>query len=81
MELLKSGNPDGPYGPYAFGLSGFSNSLKSFAGRDPVIGLHGTNQPQLLGRDVSNGCIRLSNEAITRLASMLPLGTPVEILA
>ncbi|OHV39610.1 MULTISPECIES: L,D-transpeptidase [Pseudofrankia] len=80
-ELLKPPNPSGPYGPYAFGLSGFSTTLDSFEGQDPVIGIHGTNQPQLLGQDVSHGCIRLSNDAITRLAGTVPTGTPVDIIA
>jgi lipoprotein-anchoring transpeptidase ErfK/SrfK len=80
-ELLQPSNPNGPYGPFAFGLSGFSTTLASFDGHKPVIGLHGTNQPQLLGTDVSSGCIRMRNEAISRLATTLPLGTPVEILA
>lgn len=80
-ELLKPPNPSGPYGPYAFGLSGFSTTLASFDGTKPVIGLHGTNEPQLLGHDVSHGCIRLSNDAITRLAGTVPTGTPVDIIA
>ncbi|EFC81013.1 ErfK/YbiS/YcfS/YnhG family protein, partial [Parafrankia sp. EUN1f] len=81
MELLRPSNPNGAYGPYAFGLSGFSTSLDDFGGRDPVIGIHGTNDPSSLGRDVSHGCIRLSNDSITRLAQTVPLGTPVEIVA
>jgi lipoprotein-anchoring transpeptidase ErfK/SrfK len=80
-ELLRPPNPGGPYGPYAFGLSGFSTTLASFEGQKPVIGIHGTNQPQLLGTDVSHGCIRLSNDAISRLAHTVPLGTPVDIVA
>jgi len=80
-ELLRPPNPDGAYGPYAYGLSGFSNTLTSFNGGDGVIGLHGTDEPQLVGQDVSHGCIRLRNEDITRLAKELPLGTPVRILA
>jgi lipoprotein-anchoring transpeptidase ErfK/SrfK len=80
-ELLKPPNPNGPYGPYAFGLNGFSTTLDSFDGTKPVIGLHGTNQPQLLGHDVSHGCIRLSNDAITRLAGTVPTGAPVDIIA
>ena len=80
-ELLKPPNPNGTYGPYAYGLSGFSNVLRSFQGGDGVIGLHGTNDPSGLGKDVSAGCIRISNGAISRLAGMLPLGTPVEIRA
>lgn len=80
-ELLKPPNPNGPYGVLAFGLNGFSTTLDSFNGREPVIGIHGTNQPQLLGQDVSSGCIRLSNDAITRLAGTVPTGTPVDIIA
>jgi lipoprotein-anchoring transpeptidase ErfK/SrfK len=45
-----------------------------------VIGLHGTNQPELLGQDVSHGCIRVANDVITEMVSYLPLGTPVEII-
>ena len=70
------------YGPWAFALSGFSEVLYSFGdGGTGVLGLHGTGDPSSLGRDVSNGCIRMSNRGITLLAETLPLGTPVEIKA
>ncbi|MCA1702917.1 MAG: L,D-transpeptidase [Actinobacteria bacterium] len=78
-ELLAQPNPKGPYGPFAYGLSGYSDVLRSFAGADGVIGLHGTNDPAGLGHDVSHGCIRMSNAGITRLAKVRPLGTPVAI--
>jgi hypothetical protein len=32
-----------------------------------------------LGQEVSNGCVRMANEAITALANSLPLGAPVTI--
>jgi hypothetical protein len=80
-ELLQPPNPNGPYGPYAYGLSGFSDVLHNFAGGEGVIGIHGTNDPGGLGRDVSHGCIRMSNAGISKLAAILPLGTPVQILA
>jgi lipoprotein-anchoring transpeptidase ErfK/SrfK len=79
VELLKQSDASGPYGPYAFGLSAFSNVLYSFGGGPGQIGLHGTDDPSALGTDVSHGCIRVSNSIITRLAGLLPLGTPVEI--
>ena len=72
-------DPNGPYGPYAYGLSGFSDVLYDFAGGDGVIGIHGTNDPSSLGHDASHGCIRMSNEGITKLATSLPIGVPVEI--
>lgn len=80
LELLAPPDPSGPYGPFAFGLSGFSEVLESFGGADTaVIGLHGTNDPQSLGTDVSHGCIRIENSIIEKLAVSVPLGTPVLI--
>jgi lipoprotein-anchoring transpeptidase ErfK/SrfK len=78
-ELLKQPDPSGTYGPYAFGLSAHSDVLNEFAGRDGVLGIHGTNFPQGIGTNVSHGCIRLRNKAIIKLAHTLPVGTPVRI--
>lgn len=82
-ELLQPPTPDGVYGHYAYGLSGFSNVLESFNGGTGVIGIHGTNDPSSIGTDASAGCIRLNNDVIDKLVLEigLPLGTPVEILA
>lgn len=82
-ELLQPPNPDGDYGPYAYGLSGFSEvaSLANFAGGEGVIGIHGTNDPSSVGENVSHGCIRMYNADITELSRILPLGTPVTIEA
>ena len=80
-ELLKPPKPDGIYGPFAYGLSGFSPVLQTFNGGDGTIGIHGTNRPDLLGTRASHGCIRMRNEAITKLTKFLPLGTPVIIQA
>jgi lipoprotein-anchoring transpeptidase ErfK/SrfK len=41
--------------------------------------LHGTDQPQSIGRSVSHGCVRLRNEDIEMLYQMVPVGTPVFI--
>lgn len=78
-ELLEPPDPGGVYGPYAFGLSGFSDVHLDFAGGEGVIGIHGTNDPSSIGNRVSNGCIRMANDVIEELASRLPLGTPVTI--
>ena len=67
------------YGSYAYGLSAFSEQLTDWVGGG-VIGLHGTNDPTSVGREVSAGCIRMRNEDIERLVPMLPLGTPIEII-
>ncbi|WP_062299277.1 L,D-transpeptidase [Demequina maris] len=80
-ELLQPPDPDGIYGPYAYGLSGYSPVLDEFAGGDAVIGLHGTNDPDSFGRSVSHGCIRVPNGMITEMVEAIgiPLGTPVYI--
>jgi lipoprotein-anchoring transpeptidase ErfK/SrfK len=80
VELLKPADPAGTYGPYAYGLSGFSKVLTEFMGGDGRIGLHGTNDPAGLGKNVSHGCIRVRNGAIEKLARTLPLGVPVQIV-
>jgi lipoprotein-anchoring transpeptidase ErfK/SrfK len=76
-ELLEPTNEG--YGPYAYGLSAHSEVLTSFGGGPGQIGLHGTDDAGSVGRAVSHGCIRLSNEDITYLAGLLPLGTPVVV--
>jgi lipoprotein-anchoring transpeptidase ErfK/SrfK len=81
-ELLQPPDPTTVYGPYAYGLSGFSDVLESFNGGEGVIGIHGNNDETSLGNDVSAGCIRMDNDQITQLVEEpLPLGTPVEIIA
>ncbi len=78
-ELFQPPDPDGLYGPYAYGLSGFSDTIDSFNGGPGIIGIHGTDQPELLGSNVSHGCVRVDNAIITEMASFLPLGTPITI--
>jgi hypothetical protein len=78
-NLLRPHDPHGFYGPYAFGLSAHSDVYTSFAGGDGQVGIHGTDDPAGLGRDVSHGCIRVRNAVIARLAHTIPLGTPVDI--
>jgi lipoprotein-anchoring transpeptidase ErfK/SrfK len=81
VDLLRPprGNT-GPYGPFAFGISGFSNIHQSYgAGGDGRVGIHGTSAPSSLGSAVSDGCIRVDNAIITRMAKTLYLGSPVSV--
>jgi hypothetical protein len=66
------------YGPVAFGTSARSAVLTDWPGGG-FVGVHGTNEPQLIPGRVSHGCIRLRNADILRLAHLLPVGTPVTI--
>ena len=66
------------YGPYAFGTGAYS-VLSEWPGGG-VVGIHGTNQPELIPGRPSHGCIRVPNRDIRRLARLMPIGTPVRIL-
>ncbi|MBL8651744.1 MAG: murein L,D-transpeptidase [Sphingopyxis sp.] len=44
-------------------------------------GLHGTPEPQNIGRSESNGCVRLTNWDAARLAQMVAPGTKVDFVA
>lgn len=46
----------------------------------PSYGLHGTNDPFSIGKDVSHGCIRHQNADVTKAFSMIPTGTAVGII-
>jgi L,D-transpeptidase-like protein len=69
---------DPMYGPVAFGTNARQPWLTDWPDGG-VVGIHGTNEPQLLPGRVSHGCIRLRNDAIRRLSRIMPLGTPVTI--
>ena len=43
-------------------------------------GIHGTPHPEDIGRTESHGCFRLANWNAERLARMVALGTPVEVV-
>lgn len=70
----------GDLGPYILTLTAYSPVLRSFMGGNGLVAIHGTNAPGLLGRAVSHGCIRVSNDAVRRLYRVVAPGTPVEIV-
>ena len=77
-EGLRLGSVTGLYGVYAFGTSAYSPTLTDWPGGG-VIGIHGTNQPQLVPGRPSHGCVRVRNPDMARLSRLMPLGTPVWI--
>jgi hypothetical protein len=66
------------YGPRAIGTSAYAPTLSDWPGGG-VVGLHGTNQPQLVPGRPSHGCVRLRNRDILRLYRLVERGTPVDI--
>jgi hypothetical protein len=66
-------------GSFAFETSAYS-SLSEWPGGG-IVGIHGTSLPQLLGQAVSHGCVRVANADILKLRALVPLGTPIRIIA
>jgi lipoprotein-anchoring transpeptidase ErfK/SrfK len=75
-ELSRYASPF--YGPVAFGTTARSAVLTDWPSGG-FVGIHGTNQPELLPGRVSHGCIRMRNRDIVRLAALLPIGTPLTV--
>ncbi len=46
----------------------------------PEYGIHGTNDPETIGKPVTKGCIRLTNADAEELYVLLPEGTPVTVV-
>lgn len=43
-------------------------------------GIHGTTQPETIGKHVTQGCVRMYNEEVEELFTVLPVGTEVVIV-
>lgn len=67
-----NGQPGGPDNPLG------ARALYLFAdGEDTLYRIHGTTQPQTIGKAVSSGCIRMLNEEVDELFENVRLGTRV----
>jgi lipoprotein-anchoring transpeptidase ErfK/SrfK len=66
-DVIPGGSPHNPMGVAAMTLTGTEYAI------------HGTNQPALIGRFVSHGCIRMYNADITDLYDRVKIGTPVVV--
>src|SRR3954468_23468138 len=49
-------------------------------GKDTLYRIHGTNQPEYIGRAISSGCIRVTNEDVIDLYSRVKIGAIVVVL-
>jgi lipoprotein-anchoring transpeptidase ErfK/SrfK len=66
--VIPGGSPHNPMGVAAMTLSGGGQ-----------YAIHGTNQPNLIGRFVSHGCIRMYNPDVSDLFRRVSVGTPVVV--
>jgi lipoprotein-anchoring transpeptidase ErfK/SrfK len=46
----------------------------------PSYGIHGTTEPETLGQQVTQGCVRMSNPEVEELYTVVPIGTEVTIV-
>jgi lipoprotein-anchoring transpeptidase ErfK/SrfK len=68
LPRFMAGGPGNPLGARAMYLG------------SSVYRIHGTNDPSTIGKFVSSGCIRLTNEDVADLFSRVDLGTKVVVL-
>ena len=62
------GGPDNPLGARALYLG------------SSLYRIHGTNEPETIGRDVSSGCIRMMNDDVIDLYNRVRVGTKVIVI-
>ena len=79
-DSLVTSDPSGPFGWYAFGLSGHQPHLPPGWSGGDQLAIHGTDDPASIGTPASHGCLRVSPQALARLRPALHLGTPVVIM-
>jgi lipoprotein-anchoring transpeptidase ErfK/SrfK len=72
LPAFVAGGPQNPMG--ARGLYLYSG------GKDTQYRIHGTNQPEYIGRAISSGCIRMTNEDVIDLYNRVKVGTVVVLL-
>ncbi|WP_374442094.1 L,D-transpeptidase family protein [Stella sp.] len=68
LPAVVPAGPDNPMGAFAMYLGW------------PLYAIHGTNEPDAIGRRVTRGCIRLYPEGIEQLYRLVPIGTRVTVV-
>jgi hypothetical protein len=66
-RIIPPHDPENPLGGYWIGLSGVSGEALG----QLRYGIHGTNEPETIGKSVSLGCIRMYNEDVKQVYSYL----------
>jgi len=80
-EKVPGATVDPAFGEWILSLAAFSETIGTAGGGGlPKLALHGTDQPDQIGQNISSGSIRVPNEAISFIADFAPLGTVVDIV-
>ena len=77
QRSIRWGEPGYPLGKkgYWIGLEGTDQNTRKFEG----YGIHGTIEPDSIGKAESRGCIRLTNEDVAEVYDLLGVGSEVVI--
>jgi lipoprotein-anchoring transpeptidase ErfK/SrfK len=78
-QKLRPPDPNGVYGVLQLGTSATQPKLNGWPDGG-LVAIHGTNQPGLIGKAVSHGCVRLRNKDVLAVSQAVPTGSPVIIV-
>jgi lipoprotein-anchoring transpeptidase ErfK/SrfK len=70
-KVIHADDPKNPLGEHWLGLEGIAGEAKG----QLRYGIHGTNEPESVGKNSSLGCIRMHNEDVAELFTMLVVGS------
>ena len=73
------GSPGSPYGCCALALTGHQTKLLAGWPGGDRLAIHGTPQPETIGKEISLGCMRAHRRDIRALMRTVPLGSPVTV--
>jgi lipoprotein-anchoring transpeptidase ErfK/SrfK len=69
-KIVHAEDPNNPLGEHWIGLEGIAGEAKG----QERYGIHGTNEPDSIGKDASLGCVRMHNEDVAELYTLLVIG-------
>jgi len=75
-RIIPPGDPANPLGEYWIGLEGISGAAVGQEG----YGIHGTIEPESIGRSASLGCVRMHNEDVGFLHKLLTPGESTVVI-
>ena len=65
--------PNGVYGVLQLGTSATQPKLNGWPDGG-LVAIHGTNEPWLIGKAISHGCVRMKNAAVEEVSRLVPTG-------
>ena len=80
-DKLHPNDPTSPYGCCAIALTGHQTKLEPGWPGGDRLAIHGTPQPETVGRAISLGCMRAYEKPLQKLVKLVPLGAPVFVRA